>query len=190
MKKPCLVFLSAILFIVLACNMPAPGGATGPLPSAENITPLTGAGVQITSPANDSQLAVGQSVQISYVASGGPFLEVDLQVDGQPVTTIPMNSQEPEISGTIEWSDPVDGGHNLTVQVVTLEKTVYSSSVDVTIGVPLSVPIPGQPITQIPDPSLDAARQRVIEILKDHYGLNMTAPPVGRKSRSGVTTDP
>jgi hypothetical protein len=42
----------------------------------------------------------------------------------------------------------------------------------------------------VQDPGYAAARQRIIQILHANYHLDVTTPPVGRKYRQGVTTDP
>jgi hypothetical protein len=45
------------------------------------------------------------------------------------------------------------------------------------------------PLYPASDPGLDAARQRVIQILRDDYNIRATAPAIGRKAR-GVPADP
>lgn len=164
--------------VILSCGLPDTSTpAQGVMPV---LTSQPANGVVILSPQNGAVLASGSPVQVQFAANGGPFIEVNLTVDDSaPVASI--TNTDAVVTATLIWDAPTDGAHRLTIQAVTYEKNVLSASVDVTIATI------GAPTTDV---GLEAARQRVIQILHDQYGLAMTAPPVGRKSRQGVTTDP
>ena len=176
-----------LLPIIVSCNLPgAVKPEQGTIPSP---TTLPVNGVVILSPQNGTLLPSGSPVQVQFTASGGPFLEVNLTVDNfAPVAN--MTNTDSVVTGTLTWDTPSDGAHKFTVTALTYEKEIISASVDVTIGAssPGPTAVPSLPPTS--DVGLEAARQRVSQILIDKYGFNMTAPSVGRKSRQGVTTDP
>ena len=180
-----------LLIFLLGCNLPI--AKTVPTKAVQTPVVLTGPGVVIVSPQNGTTLPGNASVQVQYLANGGPFIEIDLMLDNSGMVATLQNTQA-ALSGTLTWDKPTPGAHLLTVEAVTAEKNIYTATVNVIIGAsPAGVPgTPSVPQfnTQIPQAGLDRARQRVVQILMEKYGLNMTAPPVGRKSRPGVTTDP
>ncbi|MBI5353419.1 MAG: Ig-like domain-containing protein [Chloroflexi bacterium] len=184
-----LVFL--LVLMLTACNLPAQNtNVDTPIPPTQSQS----GPVQILSPQSGANLPAGP-VTIQFTATGGPFVEADLSVDGAPVAFIAQDGTSTSISGALVWNQPTAGSHTLTVVALTLNKEVLSTSVQVTVegagGVGQNSS-GGQTPTAQPtqDAGLEAARQRVIQILHDTYGITVTDPPVGRKLRQGVTTDP
>jgi hypothetical protein len=78
----------------------------------------------------------------------------------------------------------------LLIQLVTFEKQVYTASISITVTGGMLVPSEIAPIPIATDPGLESARQRVIQIMHDSYNINITSPPLAKKSRYGVSTDP
>ena len=182
MSKKCIsVVLLALL--LTSCNLPLQSATK---PSVSEPLVQSGA-VQILSPQNGIQLP-GTAVLVQFIATGGPYLEVDLLVDNVPVATLAQDMTSGSISGAISWEQPTGGPHTLTIQVLTLNKEISSASVQVAIVGAGVVQAPAAQPTQ--DASLERARQRIIQIILDNYGITLTNPPVGRKARQGVTTDP
>ncbi|MBI5964746.1 MAG: hypothetical protein HY863_14805 [Chloroflexi bacterium] len=183
MKKK---YISLVFLILLSsCNLPEPASSNV---SAGNEP------VMILSP-QDGEIFSASPVSIQFTATGGPFIEADLLVDNSPISFVAQDAISSSISGTLSWDQPTVGKHTLTIQVLTLNKEIYSASVQVTIedgsGVGQSSSGDQTPMAQSgPDAGLEAARQRIIQILQSDYGLTVTNPPVGRKARDGVTTDP
>ena len=190
---PRIVLLTLLL---AACNLPASNPATfSPASTSPTAIPaVPGGPVLILSPQAGAELS-GGPLAIQFTATDGPFIEADLLVDNTPVTSAVQDGTSSSISGTLVWDQPVPGAHTLTVMALTLNKEVLSASVQVTVagsggaGQGGSVD-PTPPAQSTVDTGLETARQRVIQILHDTYGVNMTDPAVGRKSREGVTTDP
>ncbi len=182
MKKKSISVVLLIL-VLSSCNLPTPASSN---PSAGNDS------VKILSPQGGATLPA-DAVSIQFTAEDGPFIEADLLVDNSPVSFVAQDASSRSINGMLSWDRPTSGKHTLTVQVLTLNKEIYSASVQVMIegGSGQSSSGDQTPMAQSgPDAGLDAARQRIIQILHDDYGLTITNPPVGRKVREGVTTDP
>jgi hypothetical protein len=191
------VFLPLLLILIISCTLPA-SGVTAPA----SIHAPTGP-VQILSPQNGATLP-GSPMQVAFSASGGPFIEADLVIDGNVVGTLAQDGTSASVSGTLTWTAPTGGPHTLMVQEVTNNKEVLSGSIQITVqgvsaGSPGATPPALQPPAQaggapgsafLQDPGYAAARQRIRQILQDKYQLDMAAPPIGRKYRTGVTTDP
>ena len=175
-----------LALLLTACNLPA----STPAAPIHAATVAPAGPVQIITPQNGAEIPAGP-LPVQFTAVNGPFIETDLLVDNAPITSIVQDGASESVSGTLVWDQPIPGAHTLTVMALTINKDVLSASVQVNIegGAGQGTPIqPAQPAA--PDTGLDAARQRVIQILHDNYGINMTTPAVGRKSREGVTTDP
>lgn len=170
-----------ILFLITSCNLPAPA-MSGP------------SSVQILSPQDGENLA-SSAVEVRFTAAGGPFIETNLLVDNTLVSFAAQDAASPTISGALTWNQPTDGDHTLTVIALTLNKEIISDSVHVRVG---DVSGAGQGLGGAPTPMAqpdqntgrEAARQRIIQILQTEYGVNLENPPIGRKTREGVSTDP
>ena len=179
-KKRLLILLLTMMLI--SCN----------LPTAVSNPPVQGGPVQILSPQSGANLSAG-AVTVQFTATGGPFIEANLYVDDVFVATVAQDGTSESISGTIVWDNPTGGAHTLTIEVLTPNKELFSASAQVTIegGAGEDASAGQTPLAQpTQDAGLEAARQRVIQILLDEYGISMTNPPVGQKARGGVFTDP
>ncbi len=178
---PLLAFL--LLISLTSCNLPA----------SVDSNHIPGQ-VQITSPQDGAALDAG-TVEVKFTAAGGPFIEANLLVDQLTVSYAAQDATSPAVSGSLSWSQPTNGKHTLTISLLTMNKETVSASVQVLVGdVSGAGDVPSTGQTPVAQPaqseSLDSARQRIIQILHDEYGINMTNPPIGRKEREGVTSDP
>lgn len=193
--------LILFVFVFTSCNMPRQEAATASPPATQAESSQVGSNepVQIISPQNGARLPEGIPIQVQFTATGGPFIETDLQVDGNFADTAAQDGTSASISGTLSWDAPTGGPHTLTVYAMKPDKATLETSVEVTVeggtasiqtasSVPQLTGAPGSIFLQ--DPGYEKARARIIQILHDNYNLNVTAPPVGRKYRYGVTTDP
>ena len=163
-----------------------PGATTG-APSSATVGPAIGDGVVILSPADGASLPASP-LAVQFSAAGGPFIEVDLRADSTIVASASEDGTSATVSGTLVWEHPTGGPHTLTVLAIDADKQVRSVSVAVTVegGAVVTPPTPSQAL----DAGFDAARTRILGILHDTYGLTLTSPPIRRKARTGVTTDP
>ncbi len=132
-----------ILFASVGCNLskselhPTETGTPATLPTSPVITQSlsTGLSVQITGPAANAQLAVGVPLQVVFTASGGPFLEFDLSVDGTNVATTSSTGSETQVSSSLQWTAPTQGSHTLVLMAVDLNKNIASAQIQVQVGV-------------------------------------------------------
>ena len=189
MRKIYLVVIFLVL-ILSSCNLPVPKESQ---PSISNPAIQSGP-VQILSPQNGENLPA-DPVSVKFTAKGGPFIEADLLVDDAVIASAVQDGASELINGSLLWDQPTGGAHTLTIEVLTPNKEIFSSSVQVTIiglvGAGESSSEDQTPLAQATkDAGLEAARQRVIQILQENYGIKVTNPPVGQKARYGVTTDP
>ncbi len=134
------IFLVPIILLT-ACSLPGrnvgepvPGPAAG-VTASPTVAPLPGGfGVRIISPAADARLPLGGPVEVTFTASGGPFIEFDLLADNAIVASQPDSSGEVQVSGSLQWDAPAAGGHTLTVEALDANKNIASASVQVQIG--------------------------------------------------------
>jgi hypothetical protein len=134
------IFLVPIILLT-ACSLPGrnvgepvPGPAAGATASP-TVAPLpAGFAVRITSPAADARLPEGSPVDVTFTASGGPFLEFDLLADNALVTSQPVSNSEVQVSGTLQWFAPPAGEHTLTVEALDENKNTANAAVRVQIG--------------------------------------------------------
>lgn len=189
MKKIHLAVIPLVL-ILSSCNLPVPEESQ---PSISNPAIQNGP-VQILSPQNGENLPASP-VSVIFTATGGPFIEADLLVDNAVIASAAQDGTSELINGSLLWGQPSAGVHTLTIEVLTANKEIFSSSAQVTItgpgGAGRAQSEDQSPVAQATkDAGLETARQRVIQILWENYGIKVTNPPVGRKTRHGVTSDP
>src|SRR5258706_4099585 len=120
--------LLVILLVSLACNLP--GGAATPAPAPT----LSGFAVEITSPAASAQVPQGTPLQVTFTASGGPLIEVDLSVDDLRDASMTRGGSDVQVSGTLQWDSATAGGHILRVTILDSAKNTASSEVQVQVG--------------------------------------------------------
>jgi hypothetical protein len=185
--------LTAALLTGCAGSMPpaTPASFTGPAPTpaaspaSPAATPVTSDGVSILSPADGASLPASP-LEVRFTVGGGPFIEADLVADNAVVASATEDGTSVAINGSLVWEHPTGGRHNLTLQALDMNKGVHSASITVTIEGAAVTPVP----SQTPDAGSEVARTKILAILHDTYGLTMTSPPISRKAREGVTTDP
>ncbi len=139
---PVFSVLSAAMILVAACNLVRPGAATpGAAATSQPATllpvavpSLTGFQVAFISPSADSQLPGNGPVQVSFAASGGPFLEIDLYVDNQRVAQTIPTSSDPRLTGTMQWDKPAAGGHVLKLIAFDANKETATAEIQVQVG--------------------------------------------------------
>jgi hypothetical protein len=180
--------LVCTIILLSACNLPQKAAQPTLPPATLTGLPEGGPAVVIISPLQEAHLPAGAAVQVQFGASGGPFIEADMSVDHQPTASLALAQDDPAPSGTLTWSAPEAGTHTLTVQVLTPEKQLYTASIQVVVD-------GGQAAATTPDsaaadPDRESARQQVIQIMRDTYHIDLSAPPVIHKARQGVSNDP
>jgi hypothetical protein len=135
---------------VAATSAPAAGNPT--LPAAAQ-PPASGAVVQILSPQNGGTIQ-GGPLQVQYSATGGPFVETDLVVDGAPVSNVSQDGTSGSISGTVRWASPTTGRHTIVVQVLTTNKDLISASIQISVQAGIGdTPLAAQPPPPVPGTS-------------------------------------
>lgn len=177
-KRLSWIFLA---WLIVACN----------LPSQQTQIPAQKGTVQIISPHFGATIS-GSQVAVQFTASGGPFIEANLFVDNMKVGTVVLDGTSENINSAIMWQATSNGEHIIMIELYTDKKEALSSTILVTINdignnvdfTETLLPQPSQTIEE------ETARQRIIQILSEEYGIAVTNPPVARKKRPGVTTDP
>jgi hypothetical protein len=139
-----LILSGASAFLLLvgagACNLvrTAPGtpAALVAAPTAFSLpVPTTnGLAVRIASPASGTTLPSGKPVDVVFSASGGPFIEFDLMVDGSIVSSQVVTAMDAQMNGSLAWPAPADGQHTLTIRVLDANKNIAQADQPVQVG--------------------------------------------------------
>jgi hypothetical protein len=183
------LYIVLVLLLLAGCNFPlAKTSATEAVVAAIPQT-LSGPGVQIVSPADGSQLDGTVPIPVQFISAGGPFIEAELSENSNSLGTLSLPSDNTSPAGTITWSAPTAGSHTLTVDVMTADKQIYTTSIQVNV-VGSIIPTQGQTTTPTLDPARDIVMTQMLQIFHDTYGLNLTSPPLARKNRGVGANDP
>jgi hypothetical protein len=110
-----------------------PPTITSNTPIAQAPTIASNAPVQILSPSNGAALAAAP-VQVQFVANAGPYIEIDLFVDGTAVANLSVPANQTRVTGSLQWTAPTAGAHTLRISALDMNKVETTAEVQIQIG--------------------------------------------------------
>jgi len=172
------------------------GGPVSPTVPAPGGTNQSTGGMQISF----LNLADGATVAATLDNAGKPQVTVSIEVTGVAPVDIGLTANDTTAgvqenpSGMVPfradilWS-PVGGAgtYTLTAGAINADKSA-SANASITVTVTGVSVIQLTPTPAPMDPAV--ARQRIIQLFPQEFGLNLPSPPVARKFRQGVPNDP
>jgi hypothetical protein len=99
--------------------------------------------VHIDYPADGTAWPAGKPLVLQVSADGGPFLVIELNVDGKDIQDQVSSIKDSAFKGTLTWRDPSPGRHRLQVLVLDTQKNPAQAEIEVQVRASGAAPDPG-----------------------------------------------